>query len=59
MSDERLEQLGKTFVHFKHNMRYGITFEQFIRLVDSGEWKERFQDRKLKDLIYFDYCDPV
>jgi hypothetical protein len=44
MSDERLEQLGKAFVHFEHNTRYGITFEQFIRLVDSDEWRERFQD---------------
>jgi hypothetical protein len=44
MNDERLEKLGKAFIYFEHSKRYGITFEQFISLVDSGAWKDRFQD---------------
>jgi len=40
MLDERIDKLGKYFVHFKVRERFNITFERFIELVDNGRWKE-------------------
>lgn len=40
MTDERLDNLGTYFIYFKIQIRYGVTFEQFVRMVDSGRWEE-------------------
>lgn len=40
MTNERLEKLGKYFEHFAVRKRFGLTFEQFIKMVDSGRWTE-------------------
>lgn len=40
MTDERLECLGNYFVHFKVLERFGITFQQFLKMVELDTWKE-------------------
>lgn len=36
VSDELLEQLGDFFVNYQIGMRYHITFERFVSLVQDG-----------------------
>lgn len=38
-NDERIERLGKYFVHFNLQEK-GYTFERFIQLVQSGQWEK-------------------
>lgn len=38
MPDERLDKLGKYFIHFEIGRRYGITFEIFVEKVRRGVW---------------------
>lgn len=38
MSESRLHKLGDYFVYHEVQKRYGITFERFLYLVDSGVW---------------------
>lgn len=40
MSDERLDRLGTYFIYFDIAERLNITFEEWIRTVDSGRWAE-------------------
>lgn len=40
MTNERLEKLGDYFTYFKVRETHGITFDEFIRMVDSGRWAE-------------------
>lgn len=47
MSDERLEKLGTYFNHFEVRKTWGITFEQFIHLVDCGRWLESMESNRL------------
>jgi hypothetical protein len=38
--DIRLDKLGRYFCHFEIHKRYSISFERFVRLVESGQWTE-------------------
>ena len=38
--DDRIEKLGKYFIHFNIQARFGISFHQFIIMVERGDWKE-------------------
>lgn len=38
--DIKLEKLGQYFCHFEIHSRFGITFERFISIVESGQWSE-------------------
>jgi len=38
--DIKLDRLGRYFCHFEIHSRFNISFERFIRLVDSGKWSE-------------------
>jgi hypothetical protein len=40
MCDIKLDRLGRYFCHFEIHSRFNISFERFIRLVDSGKWSE-------------------
>ncbi len=40
IADDRIERLGRYFIHNNIAGRYGITFEQFIKIVDRGDWEE-------------------
>jgi len=37
--DDRVDRLGRLFVTLKLRERYGITFERYLQLVESGEWE--------------------
>jgi len=39
MVAERIDKLGAYFVYHNVRERYGITFERFVQLVDSGLWQ--------------------
>ncbi|WP_269320842.1 hypothetical protein [Brevibacillus borstelensis] len=39
MNDDRLERLGTYFVFHQIRERYEITFETFVRRVQSGAWE--------------------
>lgn len=36
--DDLLDKLGTYFVHQSINVRYGVTFEKFVELHQSGAW---------------------
>ena len=38
MTDQQLDRLGDYFVHWRVRERFGITFERFIYLNQSGAW---------------------
>jgi hypothetical protein len=38
--DSKLDKLGEVFVYFQIGQRYGITFSQYVEMVNSGRWKE-------------------
>ena len=40
MCDIRLDKLGRYFCHFEIRSRYNISFERFVKLVESGLWTE-------------------
>lgn len=42
---ERVDKLGTYFVYHKILERFEITFEQFIKMVDSGRWEEFITSR--------------
>lgn len=37
--EDRIERLGELFVRAGLRDRHGITFEQYVRLVELGEWE--------------------
>lgn len=39
VSDDLLDKLGTYYVHQSINVRYGITFEKFVELHQSGTWE--------------------
>jgi hypothetical protein len=40
MCDIKLEKYGQYFCHFEINKRFGISFERFISIVESGRWTD-------------------
>lgn len=38
--DEYIERLGAYFVHQDIAARWGITFEQFFKIVERGDWED-------------------
>lgn len=38
MNDMMLDRLGTYFVHFNIGQRFGITFEEFLKIWHRGEW---------------------
>jgi hypothetical protein len=40
MCDTKLDKLGDYFCHFEINKRFGISFERFISIVESGRWTD-------------------
>jgi len=37
--DDRIDRLGRLFCMLRLNERHGITFEQYVHLVEIGEWE--------------------
>lgn len=50
---DRLDKLGTYFAYFNVKERYGITFEQFIRKVDSDDWSVMVRARQAMDRYEF------
>lgn len=40
MLDTRLDKLGVYFEYHKVLERHGISFEEFVHMVDTGAWAE-------------------
>lgn len=38
--DDPVDRMGKLFVAMKIRERYGINFDRYVELVQSGVWKE-------------------
>jgi predicted RNA-binding protein (virulence factor B family) len=41
---ERIDKLGTYFIYHNIKERFGITFEIFVTMVDSGRWEEVVSD---------------
>ena len=41
--DDRIDRLGRLFVALRMHEKYGITFERYLELVETGQW-QRFVD---------------
>lgn len=39
MSDDRIDKLGTYYVHHQISVKYGISFERFVELVEVGTWE--------------------
>lgn len=37
---DRVDRLGRVFTALKLHERYGVTFERYLEMVDSGAWAE-------------------
>lgn len=37
---DRIDRLGRLFAALKLRDRYGVTFERYLEMVDSGAWGE-------------------
>lgn len=44
---DRIDKLGRYFEYFDVYNRFGITFERFVYLVDSGRWLEAMESNRL------------
>jgi len=38
--EDLVDRLGRLFVALQLHDRYGITFERYLQLVESGAWQE-------------------
>lgn len=38
--EDRIDRLGRVFAALKLRERYGVTFERWLEMVDSGAWGE-------------------
>lgn len=36
--DDRVDRLGRMFVALQLHEKYGITFERYVEMVESGTW---------------------
>lgn len=36
--EDRIDRLGRVFAALKLRERYGVTFERWLEMVDSGAW---------------------
>lgn len=41
--DDPIDRLGRVFVALRLHEKYGITFERYLELVETGQW-QRFVD---------------
>ncbi len=49
---DRIDKLGDYFVYFKVLKRYGISFEQFIKKVDSGDWETIVRSKRFLGEVF-------
>lgn len=42
---DRIDKLGNYFVYQNVLIKYGISFEKFLKLVDTGKWEEFLKER--------------
>ena len=40
VADEYIDKLGRYFVHHRIADKFGITFEQFFKIVERGDWED-------------------
>jgi len=40
--DDRVDRLGRVFVALRLHERYGVTFERYLEMVESGSWAATF-----------------
>lgn len=45
---DRIDKLGTYFVHHNVLERYYISFEKFLKLVDTGKWEEFLKERMVR-----------
>lgn len=50
ISDDLLDKLGTYFVHHSIDSRYGIPFEKFIEMHQSGIWTAYLAWKEVRDL---------
>ena len=42
---DHVDRLGRLFVALRLHEKYGITFERYLQLVESGQWQRFIEER--------------
>lgn len=42
--EDHVDRLGRLFAKLKLHEKYGITFDRYLKLVESGAWQEVIGD---------------